>query len=542
MQVARYSSFYQYWNHSMISFSVSVPNALGTISAALDLLVVDSDSPLAAQLDATVAATDTVDIYASNLPVITSVAQAQKIGSIPADGSTYGGQGLVQFASPRARYLYVVPTGGQTTGRTLLVTAQSTNSGVPGAVAWVQGGNTLSATGVLGTNSAHDLTIRANSATRLTFTSAGAVNLTSAAGQPVVESAGTTYSITGGTGLVTTATTGNSFVQALAGNVSLQANSSVFATGGNGVQIAATTGNTVITAGDNITLTATNAGVSLSALNGTASITANSVTATATADASITSLGGDSGVYAPGGAATLQGTFANVQGFSGVTISCAAASASDITLTPSTAGCVALPPVGVAAGNTCEVRFRELLANGVNYTGFKAPDAIAANAMYTLPSADGAAGQVLATSGAGALSWTSPRKASFGADVCLVTQTTPQFVPPGSRTTTSTTANVGVLQETVGTVSTLCVNFIGDAANVGGQTLTFQLLRSVGGAAAAAVAGAVTAAIPTTAGAHSATVSFTGVSVAVGDILTLTAAVGVAPLTAVCTNVVATVK
>lgn len=68
-------------------------------------------------------------------------------------------------------------------------------------------------------------------------------------------------------------------------------------------------------------------------------------------------------------------------------------------------GQVQLHPIGVAAGNTNELRFLELAGNGTNYTGFKAPDSLAGNVMYTLPSADGTSGQVLSTNGSTVLSW-----------------------------------------------------------------------------------------------------------------------------------------
>jgi hypothetical protein len=64
-------------------------------------------------------------------------------------------------------------------------------------------------------------------------------------------------------------------------------------------------------------------------------------------------------------------------------------------------------PFGVNAGNTGEVRFDELAANGTNYIGFKAPDILAANKVWVLPAADGTAGQVLKTDGVGNLSWVS---------------------------------------------------------------------------------------------------------------------------------------
>jgi hypothetical protein len=47
----------------------------------------------------------------------------------------------------------------------------------------------------------------------------------------------------------------------------------------------------------------------------------------------------------------------------------------------------------------------ELAANGTNCVGFKSPDSITANVIWTLPSADGGAGQVLSTNGTGTLSW-----------------------------------------------------------------------------------------------------------------------------------------
>ena len=62
-------------------------------------------------------------------------------------------------------------------------------------------------------------------------------------------------------------------------------------------------------------------------------------------------------------------------------------------------------PYGASAGQTGEVSFHEL--SGGNYVGFRAPDAITADVVWTLPAADGTANQVLSTSGAGVLSWAS---------------------------------------------------------------------------------------------------------------------------------------
>jgi hypothetical protein len=68
---------------------------------------------------------------------------------------------------------------------------------------------------------------------------------------------------------------------------------------------------------------------------------------------------------------------------------------------------IELAPYGTLAGNTSELRFEERAANGENYVGFKGPDAVTSNVIWTLPIADGTSGQVLSTSGTGALSWIS---------------------------------------------------------------------------------------------------------------------------------------
>lgn len=83
-------------------------------------------------------------------------------------------------------------------------------------------------------------------------------------------------------------------------------------------------------------------------------------------------------------------------------------SESGIRLSPfSNAFHLSLGPYGSTAGNTSELRFMELSANGLNYIGFKAPDAITSNVIWTLPTAEGTNGQVLTTNGTGTLSWTT---------------------------------------------------------------------------------------------------------------------------------------
>lgn len=54
-----------------------------------------------------------------------------------------------------------------------------------------------------------------------------------------------------------------------------------------------------------------------------------------------------------------------------------------------------------------ELRLYEPSGGGSSYTGFKAP-ALGGNVIYSLPTADGSANQVLKTDGSGALAWTTP--------------------------------------------------------------------------------------------------------------------------------------
>jgi hypothetical protein len=73
---------------------------------------------------------------------------------------------------------------------------------------------------------------------------------------------------------------------------------------------------------------------------------------------------------------------------------------------------IRLNPYGLGAGSTSEIRFQELVANGVNFVGFKAPDALPANQVWTLPTGDGSSGQVLRTDGNGHLAWITPGSGS----------------------------------------------------------------------------------------------------------------------------------
>ena len=75
---------------------------------------------------------------------------------------------------------------------------------------------------------------------------------------------------------------------------------------------------------------------------------------------------------------------------------------------PVSGAAVQIDPFGTSAGNTGALRFLELAANGTNFVGFKAPDSIASNEVWTLPNADGSSGQVLRTDGSNVLTWVTP--------------------------------------------------------------------------------------------------------------------------------------
>jgi hypothetical protein len=63
--------------------------------------------------------------------------------------------------------------------------------------------------------------------------------------------------------------------------------------------------------------------------------------------------------------------------------------------------------VNLIIANDKEIRFSEATSNGTNYVSLSAPASLASNVTFTLPSADGTAGQFLKTDGAGSLSFDS---------------------------------------------------------------------------------------------------------------------------------------
>jgi hypothetical protein len=106
------------------------------------------------------------------------------------------------------------------------------------------------------------------------------------------------------------------------------------------------------------------------------------------------------------------------------------------TLTTAQQNGLQVKPFGTAAGNTGELRLTELSIGGTDYVGFKAPDAIAASKIWTLPAVDGSSGQVLSTNGSGLLSWINPGNSGTVTSVNLTVPTAGITVSGGPITST----------------------------------------------------------------------------------------------------------
>jgi hypothetical protein len=91
----------------------------------------------------------------------------------------------------------------------------------------------------------------------------------------------------------------------------------------------------------------------------------------------------------------------------------------------------------VVLDNQADLRFREATANGTNYVGFQAPASLLADVLWTLPAADGTAGQVISTNGTGTLSWVNDAVGATGAGLDKIffqndqTVTTSYTIPSG---------------------------------------------------------------------------------------------------------------
>lgn len=139
----------------------------------------------------------------------------------------------------------------------------------------------------------------------------------------------------------------------------------------------------------------------------------------------------------------------------GTTVLCAWNGSDFVSVGVTTSLTTPLTVVGNATAGA-EIRLPEDTDNGSNYVALKAPDTLASNLTFTLPSTDGTNGQVITTNGSGTL--------SFGT-----------LGVPGGGTGLSTTTAYGLIA--AGTTST------GNFQQVSGTGTSGQLLTSNGAGA-----------------------------------------------------------
>ena len=124
----------------------------------------------------------------------------------------------------------------------------------------------------------------------------------------------------------------------------------------------------------------------------------------------------------------------------------------------------------------------------------------------------------------------------FGAASSLTTQVQ-QAIPHGSGTTTSSADLVlGGIAPTSGTVSRMAIQHTGNAGNVGGQTITYQVFKNT-----VAVTPAIIAGVAATAGTKTAQLTFEPIPYAAGDVFVIQLLPS-GVLTAALTDVMASVS
>ena len=113
-------------------------------------------------------------------------------------------------------------------------------------------------------------------------------------------------------------------------------------------------------------------------------------------------------------------------------------------------------------GTGGKITLAEATTNGGSSIAIKAPDSLAATTTYTLPSADGTSGQVLATNAAGGLSWTTRAANSFET-IAVAGQSS--IVADTHTDTLTIAAGSGITLTTDATTDTLTITNSGTANN-----------------------------------------------------------------------------
>lgn len=306
----------------------------------------------------------------------------------------------------------------------------------------------------------------------LTTGSGGKVNINGGAGSGIsLTSNGGAVELNGGTG------------GGAGGDIVLRSGASVTAAGAvrlianNSSGAGATGGSIIQTAGSGpfggaITITA---GPGSTDDGGSISLTSGTSTSASTGDISISTASTIAGtvgaIFLTGGAASGAGQAGSISiaagagtavGATGGDVTIAAGNTANATnggninLQPGTGRrAVNILPAGTAAGQTSELRFRELAANGTNYVGFKGPDGPVTNTIWTLPNADGQSGNVLLTDGSGTLTWgsSSVSRKRVAQWMAVGNSGTISAVDAVALTTTGTLTPINVAQTSILTMS-----------------------------------------------------------------------------------------
>jgi len=163
------------------------------------------------------------------------------------------------------------------------------------------------------------------------------------------------------------------------------------------------------------------AGTAITVTNGNGSISIASTAVTSvTATSPLASTGGTTpaisiqdGTTSQKGAVQLEDSTSSTSTTKAATPN-AVKSAYDLADLAGTVAAAALPKAGgtmtgdLLLANQSDLRFGEATGNGSNWVAFQGAASIASNVTWTLPAADGSAGQVLKTDGSGELGWISP--------------------------------------------------------------------------------------------------------------------------------------
>jgi len=117
------------------------------------------------------------------------------------------------------------------------------------------------------------------------------------------------------------------------------------------------------------------------------------------------------GTYTAGNGLTLTGTAFSIDTATTVDLS------TSQTLSNKTLAS-AVATTALTLNATAELRLAD--TDSSHYVGFKSPGTVTTNRIWTLPSADGSAGQTLSTDGSGALSWSTPAQGAAFSELMLI--------------------------------------------------------------------------------------------------------------------------